>query len=234
MALCSMTFYGKKLRRENVMRVWLPDRVEDQGPYPVLYLLNANHLLLSRVQHYADKLPLIIVAPDGKRGYCVDAPEGPAHEGHIMHDVLGFVERFLPAIPCRKARALTGQSMGGCGAMKLAVKHPETFGSVVSQGGAFRRGSRNGCWNHEAIKADYWRLFGTDPEGGPNDIFALAEKLDPKGAPAIRFEAGVDDVLIQHSRELHEHLENLGIPHEYLEYTGGHNFNTCLLEFLHK
>lgn len=233
MALCSMAFYGEKLQRENVIEVWLPDQLEDQGPYPVLYLLHGGggdqttYFLKSRIQQYAEKLPLIIVAPNGERGYCVDAPDGPAHEGHMIHDVVGFVERFLPAIPSREARALSGQSMGAYSAMMLALKHPDMFGSVVSQGGSFRRGSRIGSTDWpKAIEADYWRLFGHDPEGGPNDIFALAEKLAPERAPAIRFEVGLDDVLIGHAQDLHEHLEKLGIPHEYVEYPGGHNFDT--------
>ena len=227
MALCSITFQGERLRRENVMQVWLPDRVESQGPYPVLYLLNAGDLLMSRVERYADKLPLIIVMPDGKRGYCVDASNGPAHGGHMIHDVVGFVERFLPAVRSREARALIGQSMSGYGAVKLAMEAPEMFGSAVAQGGSFRRGGRLGFTDWpKAIAADYGRLFGLDPEGGPNDIFALAEKLDPDRAPAIRIEVGLDDVLLQHSRDLHAHLESLGIPHDYHEYPGNHSFET--------
>jgi enterochelin esterase-like enzyme len=233
MALCTISYYGEKLRRENLMKVWLPDRGDHPGPYPVLYVLHGGggdqttYFLKSRIQQYGEKLPLMIVAPNGERGYCVDAQDGPAHEGHMVHDVIGFVERFLPAIPTREARALTGQSMGGYSVMKLAFRCPDLFGSIVAQGGSFRRGGPIGSidWPKD-IEADYWRLFGHHPEGGPNDIFALAEKLDPSRAPAIRFEVGLEDGLIQHARDLHEHLENLGIAHEYLEYPGGHNFET--------
>ena len=52
-------------------------------------------------------------------------------------------------------------------------------------------------------------IFGEDAVGGPDDPFALAERLDPAQAPAIRIDCGVDDGLIPHNRALHVHLEAL-------------------------
>jgi enterochelin esterase-like enzyme len=233
MALCDITFWGERLQRENVMEVWLPSRHEHPGPYPTLYMLHeggsdqTTYLLKTRLQQYAEELPLIIVMPNGERGYCVDAPAGPAHEQHLVEDVVGFVERFLPTIPAREARALGGQSMGGYAAMKLALKYPRMFGSVCAQAGSYRRGSRLGStdWPQEIV-SDYWRLFGPGPEGGPDDIFGLAEQLDPAEAPEIRFESGLDDSLLQHARDLADHFARLNIDHKYVEYPGVHDFDT--------
>jgi enterochelin esterase-like enzyme len=68
------------------------------------------------------------------------------------------------------------------------------------------------------------RIFGPSPTGGPDDVFALAERIDRAKIPAICFDCGVEDPLIEHNRALHAHLEGLGIPHEYEEYPGGHNW----------
>ena len=233
MALCTITFSGKKLQRENVLQVWLPSQHRHRGPYPVLYLMHdgggdqTTYFLKTRIQQYVESLPLIVVTPNGERGYCADALHGPAHEQHFVHDLVGFVERFLPAIPERAARALGGQSTGAYSAMKLALKYPHIFGSVCAQGGSYRRGGALGHvgWP-KAIVADYWRLFGDKPEGGPNDIFALSEKLAPEDAPAIRFESGLADGLIGHAQDLHAHLDRLGIAHQYVEYEGEHDFDT--------
>jgi enterochelin esterase-like enzyme len=233
MALLDITFWGQRLHRENVLEVWLPSRSEHPGPYPTLYVLHeggsdqTTYFLKTRLQQYAEDLPLMIVSPNGERGYCVDAPDGPAHEQHFVQDVVGFVEKFLPAIPSRQARALAGQSMGAYAAMKLAFRFPQMFGTVCAQAGSYRRGSRLGetDWP-QVIVSDYWRLFGLEPEGGINDIFALAELLDPASAPDIRFESGTDDSLISHAHDLVAQLKRLGIPHQYVEYAGRHDFHT--------
>ena len=63
MALCTISFTGERLRRENVLQVWLPDQHAHKGPYPVLYLLHGGsgdhttYFLKSRIQQYAEKLP---------------------------------------------------------------------------------------------------------------------------------------------------------------------------------
>ncbi len=69
------------------------------------------------------------------------------------------------------------------------------------------------------------RIFGPDRVGGWNDLFALAEKLDRQMMPALRIDCGVDDALLEHNRQFHAHLERLGIPHEYQEFPGGHDWS---------
>ena len=42
--------------------------------------------------------------------------------------------------------------------------------------------------------------------------------------PALRIDCGLGDFLLQDNRRFHQHLEKLGIPHEYAEYPGEHNW----------
>ena len=60
--------------------------------------------------------------------------------------------------------------------------------------------------------------------GGKDDLFALAERLDRRQAPAIRFDCGKEDGLLAGSRRFHRHLTSLGIRHEYREYPGAHTW----------
>jgi len=48
--------------------------------------------------------------------------------------------------------------------------------------------------------------------------------MDRDKIPAIRFDCGVEDGLIEDNRALHIHLEKLNISHEYDEYPGAHNW----------
>jgi S-formylglutathione hydrolase FrmB len=82
-------------------------------------------------------------------------------------------------------------------------------------------------WTHEPSPAErrFIRIFGADPSGGPNDLFSLAERIDRRLLPALRLDCGTEDALLDSSRRFHQHLEALGIPHEYAEFPGGHTWS---------
>ena len=69
-------------------------------------------------------------------------------------------------------------------------------------------------------------VYGDDPTEGGNDVHRLAEEIDRKRLPAIRLDCGTDDTYcLEGSRSFHQHLDRLGIEHEYEEFPGGHNWD---------
>jgi putative tributyrin esterase len=228
MAVCTLHFHGEAIQKASSMNVIFPHRSDVQGPFPVLYLLHGlsdDHTIWCRrtsLERYVQELPLIVVMPDGGRSFYTDVVEGPPYEQHIMKDVIGFVERAFNVRTDREGRAIGGLSMGGYGSMKLALKYPDLIGSVVAHSGVYDM--RELLTPDADLHAGTRRIFGDDAIGGPNDVFALAEQLDPAQAPRIRFDCGVDDGLIEHNRALHAHLQSLGIPHAYAEYPGAHTW----------
>jgi S-formylglutathione hydrolase FrmB len=210
------------------MNVLFPERTVGEPPFPVFYLLHGlsdDHTIWSRrtsIERHVAGLPLIVVMPDGGRGFYCDAVEGPAYERHVMEDVIGFVDRTFRTIPERRGRVIGGLSMGGYGAVKLALKFPQHFCSAVAHSAAFdvrRRIER------PEIAPEMRRIFGPTPGGGPDDPFALAEKVDRKLLPALRIDCGREDGLIEENRAFHRHLETLGIPHEFEEFPGAHTWD---------
>jgi S-formylglutathione hydrolase FrmB len=208
------------------MNLILPDRLKTRKKLCVLYQLHGlsdNHtawLRRTSIDRYVSNLPLIVVMPDGDRSFYCDAVEGAKFEQHIMKDVMGFVERFFPVRTDRKGRAIGGLSMGGYGAMKLALKYPEKFASVHAHSSAFNFG-------HSQIRADIpeWsRVLGGIGVGGKDDLYAIAEKLSPAKAPGVRFDCGAEDGLIDSNRQFSRHLRKLKIRHTYKEYPGEHNW----------
>jgi S-formylglutathione hydrolase FrmB len=160
--------------------------------------------------------------PDGGRGFYTDAVEGFAYESHIMKDTIGFVEQFLPVKKSRTHRAIGGLSMGGYGALKLALKYPKVFGSVAAHSSACLCG-------HKAPEGDLsdelLRVFGPHPAGGENDLLALSARLRESEAPAIRFDCGRGDSLLDDNRTFRAHLRRIGLPHTYAEYPGIHEWD---------
>jgi putative tributyrin esterase len=217
------------LEKMTSFTVIVPD--DKPGPFPVLYLLHGlsdDHTAWTRrssIERYVGGLPLIVVLPNGERSFYTDAKERSraAFETYIVQDVVGFVDRTFRTIPTREGRVVAGLSMGGYGAIKFALKYPDKFCAAVSHSGAvdFARGdfTRTDNWGRE------WRpIMGSHPAGGPDDIFALAETVDRNILPALRIDCGTEDFLLDHNRALHAHLTGLGLPHEYEEHPGGHEW----------
>jgi putative tributyrin esterase len=213
MAIAHVNYFNKALQKEVAFYALLPDRQSKPGPYPVYYLLHGMSddytawLRWTSIERYVRNLPLIVVLPDGDRCRYSDIPDGPQYEKALIADLIPYVDSTFPTIASREGRVIGGLSMGGYGSMKLALKYPEMFCSVASHSSAFR------------MKTDGKTQDASDC------CFALAEKLVGKQLPAIRFDCGVEDFLIQHNRDFHAHLVKLGLAHEYLEFPGAHTWD---------
>lgn len=226
MALCTLRYFSASLERMTAATLILPERLP--GPFPVLYLLHGlsdDHTAWTRrtrLEHYAEGQPLIIVMPDGGRGYYTDAPGGAAYERAIVEDLVPYVDATFRTDARRAARAIGGLSMGGYGALKLALGHPHLFACATAHST-----SRALAWTHEpdTQETKFVRVFGAQPRGGPADLFALTARADPEGLPALALDCGTEDALLPVSRRFHAHLDALGIPHQYAEHPGGHTWD---------
>lgn len=126
-----------------------PGYASTTGRYPVLYLLHGNDQLATAflqigLQGELDRLiarhvipPLVAVMIQGGRGannwreY-----EGRNYEAYVL-EAQELVDRTLPTVADRGARAIAGDSMGGYGAMNVALSNPGRFGTVESWLGFF-------------------------------------------------------------------------------------------------
>ena len=80
--------------------------------------------------------PMIFVLPDARTklggGWYTNSVTGGAWEDFVARDVVAHVDRTYRTIADRNGRAIGGQSMGAYGALRIAMNHTETFGSVVA------------------------------------------------------------------------------------------------------
>ncbi|MBW3622612.1 MAG: esterase family protein [Armatimonadetes bacterium] len=227
MSFCQVNFFSPSLRKMMAMNIVLPESADLEGPFAVFYLLHGlsdDHSAWMRrtsIERYAQDYPLLVVMPDGGRSFYTDAVEGPAYESYMIRDVIGFVDRHFRTKATREGRAIGGLSMGGYGALKLALKHSDLFCSVNSHSGAPGFARRN---LDPEKDAEFLRILGPNAAGGPEDIFALAERAERSTLSTIRIDCGTEDFLLEDNREFHAHLERIGIPHEYEEHPGAHNW----------
>lgn len=228
------------LDKQTEAQVLLP-RV-GRGPFPVLYLLHGiggdstMWMRHSRIEWYVRELPLIVVMPDGYRGFYTDNEQGPAYARHFGVELVDFIDRNFQTKAERGARAIGGLSMGGYGALRLGLGFAAKFCAVHSHSGALARS--NADFSHEAEEAgkhqdkpkeflaELRRIFGARPNGTAHDILLLAQRAQAAGRlPKLWLDCGTEDFLIEDNRDFHRQLEQAGIPHEYREHRGAHDWD---------
>lgn len=229
MAFATINYHSRSLQKASSFNIVFPDDPSIPRPWSVYYLLHGlsdDHTIWMRrtsIERYVAGLPLVVVMPDGGRGWYTNAKEGYAHEDDLINDVVGLIDRTFPVKAERAGRAIGGLSMGGFGAVKIGLKHHDMFASVNSHSGALAF-PHSDVKNARSVSPEFTRVFGENPTGGPEDPFAIVEKIDHGRVPAMRIDCGTEDFLIQHNRDFHAHLTKLHIPHEYQEYPGEHNW----------
>lgn len=215
-------------------RVLLPDGYGTGKRYPVLYLLHGldghfdNWTARTRIAEHASKYALIVVMPEGANSWYVNWHDGPGGrwEDYLTRDLIADVDARFETIAARDARFIAGLSMGGYGAMRMGLKHPDLYGFAASLSGAFNVTRLETYGWSDLVRADFARAFG--PMGSErrrvDDLFALASRVEARGLPALYFDIGTDDPFLPGNRELAEILRSRTIPHEYRELAGAHNW----------
>jgi putative tributyrin esterase len=206
--------------------------------YPVVYLLHglggsAADWVSSRAHlaDYAAQYPFIIVVPEGKDGWYTDGL-APAEkfESYFVEELIPDVDRRFRTVAAREGRAVAGLSMGGYGALKFGLKHPEVFAFAASMSGALGAPS----WTPdmplpEFVKPSVARVYG--PAGSDvrraNDIFRITRELAPEGVarlPYLYLDCGTEDFLISNSRDFSALLIEKKVAHEFRELPGTHSW----------
>jgi S-formylglutathione hydrolase FrmB len=230
------SFHTAALGRTMKYRVLLPEDYEkSQRRYPVLYLLHGlggdytDWTTRSNVAEYSRTLPLIIVMPDGNNAWYTNSEEG-SYETYLLTDLQADVVTKYRTINSRYGRAIAGLSMGGFGALKMALKRPATFAVAGSFSGAFgatRAGELEKLISKEEA-ARLERIFGPADSAArkENDLFTLAAAVKPGGAPYLYVDCGIaDNALIAANREVVAALHKTGAAYEYHEIAGGHSWD---------
>jgi S-formylglutathione hydrolase FrmB len=212
--------------------VIIPDVKQRRNlPLPVVYLLHgwsgdfSNWIKkVPAIKEYADRYQILIVCPDG--GYSswyFDSPVDSTmkYETYIGAEVPAYIDAHYQTIKSRTARAITGLSMGGHGALFLAFRHANFFGACGSMsGGMDMYSSRN--------KFDIMKRLGDTIQHADNwknySVIWVVENR-PSDSLAIIFDCGLDDPFYPDNKKLHEKMLKLKITHDYIDRPGNHNWN---------
>lgn len=154
------------------------------------------------------------------------------YEKFISDELVEFTRKLFPLSHDREDTTIAGLSMGGFGAMLNGLKHNDVFGNIFAFSSALITDEvanmKDGVGNAMMPYQYYRHVFGEPAKvlGSGKDPKAAAKKLvESKGVlPKIYMACGTEDFLLEKNRDFDKFLTGLGIPHEYLESPGVHNW----------
>ncbi len=205
--------------------------IEKKNPtrfFPVVYLLHGaqgsyrDWPKKADLRSLASQYGVIIVCPDGQDSWYFDSPIDPnfQFETYVVYELRHFIESHYRTINHPKYRAITGLSMGGHGALWLAWRHPDVYGSCGSMEGGVDIYNYPNRWKVNERLGDFennkdvWR---------EHSVINLVPMLQP--GQNIVIDAGKNDIFIEANNALHEALDKQGIPHDYTVRPGRHSWS---------
>lgn len=247
----TVAVFSPSMQKEVKAVVILPDGYDAQAatPYPVVYLLHGysgdhRQFLASRPELPQDATDMrcIIVCPDG--GYDSwywDSPKVPEcrYETFITRELVPHMDKHYHTLADRTGRAITGNSMGGHGALWCAFRNADVYGACGSiHGGVDIRPFPDNwgmkrhlgeyfenpqVWDDHSVVNQLYRVrAATGVPGGwgnPHLKQVLPRQL------AIIIDCGTDDFFFDVNAALHEKMLYYGIVHDYIVRPGTHSGN---------
>jgi putative tributyrin esterase len=217
--------------------------------YPVLYFLHGlgdNEQTLFKgggwdvvqdLRREGQITDFLIVAPEGKSSFYINSVDGHArYNDFFIREFIPFIESHYSIRRERSARAISGVSMGGYGALRFAFAYPEMFSSVSAQSAALiaevpqPTESRQSGTPGGMLGGMLGAVFGNPvdiPRWNQNSPFVLAKANRVRiraSALAIYFDCGREDEFgfEKGAAELDRQLTKEGILHEFHLYPGNH------------
>jgi S-formylglutathione hydrolase FrmB len=226
MAHLRCDFFSDALSLSTSMTVILPQQTSTQiglagaggdGPAPVLYLLHGlsdDDTIWTRrtsIERYAASLGLAVVMPQVHRSFYTDQAAGGRYWTFLTEELPQVVGSFFRVSQRREDTFVAGLSMGGYGALKWALRHPDRFAAAASLSGALDPQRLGRAREEDPMLLR--RVFGDrDVPGGPDDVQWLLDQVAPDRLPALYLCCGTEDELLEGNRATVARCRSRGIP----------------------
>lgn len=229
MALMQYHYQSQLLELGVSVNIILPNVIEENKKYKVLYLLHGymgnyqDWLRYTSIERYNWEYNMIFVMPDGHQSYYTDFKYGFPYFTHLAEELTAHLEMILPISKNREDHYICGLSMGGYGALKIALTYPEKFGGAASLSGAlYPEETKNLVSNRSGM---FYAMFGEEStENTKNDLRYLIQQnlKDKKPMPDLYLACGTDDFLYPSTLNFKAYLDQMNVPYTYQEDKGGH------------
>jgi putative tributyrin esterase len=226
-----VTVKSRALRERADLTLFVPHEAAPNANLPLIILLHGvygshwawplkggAHRTAASLIAAGEIPPLILAMPsDGLWGDGSGYLRHPHQdfERWILDEVPAAAQQAVPSLGSSPPLFVSGLSMGGFGALRLAGKYPEKFRAAGGHS-SITRFEQFSQFVEEPLERY------ACPVGDESVLETLLVNRDR--LPPLRFDCGTEDPLLEHNRELSRQLKRAGIAHRYEEFPGGHEW----------
>ncbi|WP_296701633.1 alpha/beta hydrolase family protein [Algoriphagus sp.] len=230
-AVDTVATFSKVMNKEIKAVVITPKSYSSAKEYPVVFLLHGHSgnyatwvKIAPHIESLADQYEMILVTPDGNfDSWYWDSPVDPSsqYETYIADELINYIDENYSTKKTRESRAITGLSMGGHGALYLAIRNQDIFGVAGSMSGGVDIAPFPESWNMKKYlgsRAEFperWEEYS---------VLGQLHLLNRNNLPLV-IHCGTGDFFYQVNLKLHEELTYLKIPHSFTANPGEHNWD---------
>lgn len=238
MAFISLNYFSEALGKQTEVYVVLPQKSND-GEIGIgsakgadnckcLYLLHGHsddHTIWMRrtsIERYATEYGICVVMPCGDRSFYTDMKYAMKYYTFVAKELPDMICEMFRVSDKREDNFIAGNSMGGYGALKVALKECDRFCAAAALSPVTDlKFIQQECW------MDLFHMIFGDTGEIPQEeqiLPLLEEKKDDPNRPRIFLGVGRDDFLYDDSTAFREKMETLDYDFTYWESEGEHNW----------
>ena len=230
----TLNFRPESIGAGTQVNIYLPDVIVDD--MPVLYLLHGMYgdqnswMNGSSIGRYARARGLAVIMPSVGNSFYANQKHGGRYFDYVSDELPEYIGKLLPFITTKKEKtAVAGLSMGGYGALKIALRNPDRFSACAGL---------SGCLDMSVdIKADDegWAdicvcNWGEDYKntlpGSDEDLLHLLDTFpESKEKPRIYVACGTEDFLYSQNITFKNYIADRGFDFVYEEGPGAHTWD---------
>ncbi len=243
MAIIDCNFHSVVLKTKVNVRVALPQKIgKSTGTdlnkiyalkkYRVLYLLHGitdDYTCWSRhtnIERYAERENILVVMPSVSNSFYCNMKHGLKYYDFIVEELPRFIQMIFPVSTKKEDTFIAGLSMGGYGALKIALKNPHRFAAVASLSGALDIiGGLDGLYRMEIVPEDIFGDCRALEHSDENLYYLLSEKSNNvHQIPPMYLAVGYDDFMYEANVQFNQLAKELMYDITFIDDEGHHEW----------
>ena len=186
--------------------------------------------LREKTEYYAKKYNFIIIMPEVQRSFYTTGKVGIDYFHYVADELPAICGKWFHLDQRRENTFIAGESMGGYGAVKIALNRPEKYEAVASLSGVldyvgFTEMVLAGNW--EDMSPQEIQSFHGEagkPEEWENPLFLVEKLAKDENRPRLIQFCGTEDFLYENNQKFRKVAESNGYGHVYMEGPGDHEW----------